>query len=192
MCPAHAPSRLGGCGRRWRSRRNPEGRQHMSGRARQAATAAALLATMALTTSPTAPAAASGPAPAATGAASVVLEWNRYAERSLNRLETAMAQGAVYDAVNAITGTHQAYLTAPAADGRGTPRQPVSGTAPGQWRPTPPNYVIAPTAFIGDVRPFLIPGAESLRTPGPNPLTSQAYATDFEEVRQFGAAGSPA
>ncbi len=56
-----------------------------------------------------------------------VIDWNVYAERALNqaaqergqpqraRLESAMVQGAVYDAVNAISRTHQPYLFAPSA-----------------------------------------------------------------------------
>ncbi len=197
-----------------------------------------------------------------------VLDWYRYASQALNqaaqlrgqpqraRLETAMVQGAVYDAVNAIAGTNQPYLVAPAAqpwysqdasaasaayrvlvallpdwqsalealyeqslaaipngaaksggirvggeaaaamlaaradDGRDGPRQPVIGTEPGVWRPTPPNYAISPTAWIGDVKPFLIPSAEKLRTRGPNPLTSGVYAKEFNEVKAVGAVNS--
>jgi hypothetical protein len=59
--------------------------------------------------------------------ADTVVDWNVYAERVLNqaaqergqpqrvRLESAMVQGAVYDAVNAIAGTHEPYLVAPPA-----------------------------------------------------------------------------
>jgi hypothetical protein len=53
--------------------------------------------------------------------ADVVIDWNRYAETAINQgeqqrqqptaalLDSAMVQGAVYDAVNAITGTNQPY-----------------------------------------------------------------------------------
>ena len=59
--------------------------------------------------------------------ADVVLDWYRYAGQELNqaaqmrnqpqraRLEMAMVQGAVYDAVNAIARTNQPYLVAPRA-----------------------------------------------------------------------------
>jgi hypothetical protein len=201
-------------------------------------------------------------------AADTVIDWNVYAERVINRwaqergqpqrarLETAMVQGAVYDAVNAIARTHQPYLVAPPArrwyskdaaaatvayrtliallpeqrsdleplyeqslaaipdgaakaggvrvgekvaeamlaarenDGRDGPRQPVIGTKPGEWRPTPPAFAIAPTAWIGDVKPFLVPSAEWLRTRGPNRLTSHAYARDFAETKELGSAAS--
>jgi hypothetical protein len=72
---------------------------------------------------------AATPATATPAAASAndVLNWYGYAGRELNqaaqlrgqpqraRLEMAMVQGAVYDAVNAIARTNQPYLTAPAA-----------------------------------------------------------------------------
>jgi hypothetical protein len=83
-----------------------------------------------------------------------------------------------------------AMLTARENDGRDGPRQPVIGTQPGEWRPTPPNYTIAPVAWIGDVKPFLIPSAEGLRTRGPIPLTSGVYAKEFNETKELGAADS--
>jgi hypothetical protein len=225
---------------------------------------AAAAALAALTAAP----AAAPAAPPAAAAAGAVLDWNRYAERAVNQaaqernqpqrafLEMAMVQGAVYDAVNAITRANQPYLVAPRAhrwysadaaaataayrvliallpdrqpalappyaqslaqipdgaaktggirvgeeaaaamlaarqnDGRDGPRQPVIGAEPGQWRPTPPAFAISPIAWIGDVTPFLIPSAQQLRTRGPNPLTSPAYARDFAETKQLGAADS--
>lgn len=197
-----------------------------------------------------------------------VITWNVYAEQALNqaaqqrgqpnraRLEMAMVQGAVYDAVNAIAQTHGPYLGAPPAhrwyskdaaaataayrmvlgllpdqhtaleplyeqtlavipdgaakaggitvgeraaaamiaarehDGRDGPRQPVIGTQPGEWRPTPPSYAIDPSAWVGDVKLFLIPSAEWLRTKGPNRLSSRAYARDLAEVKDWGAVSS--
>ena len=37
------------------------------------------------------------------------------------------------------------------------------------------------------MRPFLVPNVEMLRTNGPNALTSDAYAKDFNEVKQLGS-----
>ena len=37
------------------------------------------------------------------------------------------------------------------------------------------------------MRPFLVPNAEMLRTDGPNPLTSDAYVHDFNEVKEMGS-----
>jgi hypothetical protein len=200
--------------------------------------------------------------------ANTVLDWYQYAGQDINhaaqyrgqpqraRLEMAMVQGAVYDAVNAIARTNEPYLVAPRAqpwysqnaaaataayrvmsallphrqpvyeplyqqslaaipdgaaktggiqvgekaaeamiaarenDGRDGPRQPVIGTEPGEWRPTPPNYTIVPVAWIGDVKPFLIPSAEGLRSRGPNRLESGVYAKEFNETKKLGAANS--
>jgi hypothetical protein len=233
-----------------RIRFGPKERAIMQNRVSWAvAVAATLAATVAVTGPLAAPAAAS---------TNVVLDWNQYATQRLNGLEIAMVQGAVYDAVNAITRTNQPYLLAPQAqpwyskdaaaataayqtmiallpgqqpaleplyeqslaaipdgaaetggtrvgkeaaeamlaarqnDGRNGPRQPEISTKPGLWRPTPPNFTVAPTAWIGDVKPLLIPSAERLRTRGPSPLTSSAYAKDFAEVKRLGAANSTA
>jgi hypothetical protein len=83
-----------------------------------------------------------------------------------------------------------AMLAAREDDGRDGPRQPVFGTEPGVWRPTPPAFAVSPTAWIGDVEPFLIPSAERLRTRGPNRLTSGIYAKEFNETKELGAADS--
>jgi hypothetical protein len=173
-------------------------------------------------------------------------------------LSLAMVQGAVYDAVNAIDGTHQPYLIAPAAeqwyskdaavaaaafhvlvrlfptqesgllthynaslatipdgpaksggigvgeataaamlaaranDGRFSPFTVVEGTDPGEWRLAPPQGpagIVArdPAPWVGNVRPFLVPNIEMLRTDGPNALTSAAYADDYNEVKELGS-----
>ena len=37
------------------------------------------------------------------------------------------------------------------------------------------------------MRPFLVPSVDMLRVAGPNPLTSRAYARDFNEIKSVGA-----
>jgi len=81
----------------------------------------------------------------------------------------------------------EAMLAAREDDGRFGPAPPVPPPAPGVWRPTPPSYASDPAPWIGNVRPFLVPSAEMLRTDGPNPLTSNAYARDFDEVKRMGS-----
>ena len=44
-----------------------------------------------------------------------------------------------------------------------------------------------PLARAGNVRPFLLPNAEMLRTRGPNRLSSRAYARDYDEVKSLGS-----
>jgi hypothetical protein len=184
-------------------------------------------------------------------ATAAILSTNPTAHASV--LSTAMVQGAVYDAVNAIAGGYRAYLPTPAADprysqdaaaataafrvvadlvplqlgtlqtqyaaslaaipdgpaktggiavgraaatamlaarandGRNGPFTFVFGTTPGAWRTSPPLFLLDPTPWVGNVKPFLVPSAEMLRTNGPNALTSRAYARDFNEVKSLGS-----
>jgi hypothetical protein len=83
-----------------------------------------------------------------------------------------------------------AMLSARANDGRFGPFTPVIGTMPGAWRPTPPFFAMDPAPWVGNVRPFLVPDVELLRTDPPNPLTSRAYARDFNEIKSVGALAS--
>jgi hypothetical protein len=239
-------------------------------RRRAVAIAAALVAAAGLITAATAatPTAAPQATAAPQTAGNVVLDWFGYAGRELNqaavgrnqppraRLEQAMVQGAVYDAVNAITRDYQPYISAPPAkrwysqaaaaataayrvlvallpyrqaairplydksladipagaaknggigvgveaanamlaarqnDGRDGPRNPVLSATVGQWRPTPPKFAVTDTAWIADVRPFLITDPRQLRTGGPNALESAAYAGEFNETKAYGAADS--
>src|SRR5437773_409707 len=85
--------------------------------------------------------------------------------------------------------TASAMLTARMNDGRfgPTPTPYPSPAPPGIWRPTPPNFLSDPAAWVGNVRPFIVPSAEMLRTDGPNALTSAEYAEDFNEVKELGS-----
>lgn len=64
------------------------------------------------------------------------------------------------------------------------------GDDPGEWRPTPPGFVVDPGAWAANVRPFLMDYSAQFRSDGPNALTSSAYAEDFNEVREVGALNS--
>jgi hypothetical protein len=86
----------------------------------------------------------------------------------------------------------RAMLTARADDGRFGSFRFVEGFDPGQWRLTPPQGptgIVArdPAPWVGFVKPFLVPNVEMLRSDGPNPLTSAAYAQDFNEVKELGS-----
>ena len=80
-----------------------------------------------------------------------------------------------------------ALLAARANDGRGGAFDFVLGTTPGAWRTSPPFFGLDPTPWVANVTPFLLPNAEMLRSEGPNPLTSKAYADDFNEVKSLGS-----
>jgi hypothetical protein len=43
---------------------------------------------------------------------------------------------------------------------------------------------------VGNLKPFLIKSPSQFRSEGPNPLTSAAYAEDFNEVKELGALNS--
>jgi PAP2 superfamily len=81
----------------------------------------------------------------------------------------------------------EAMLAAREHDGRGGASPDLLPVGPGVWRPTPPNFAPDPAAWIGNVDPFIVPSAEMLRTDGPNPLSSAAYAEDFNEVKAVGS-----
>jgi PAP2 superfamily len=85
-----------------------------------------------------------------------------------------------------------AMLAARANDGRNGPFTFPIGSEPGAWRPTPPTLALDPAPWVGNVRPFLVPSAEMIRSDPPNPLTSTAYAQDFNEVKQLGSLTSTA
>jgi hypothetical protein len=103
----------------------------------------------------------------------------------------AVPAGTAKDAGLAIGhATAAAMITARANDGRFGPSIAVPGTMPGEWRPTPPLFVIDPASWVGNVRPFLLPRGDMFRSDGPNALTSGAYAEDFNEVKSLGSATS--
>jgi hypothetical protein len=86
----------------------------------------------------------------------------------------------------------RAMLVARTGDGRGGPFTVVQGTDPGEWRLAPPQGptgIVArdPAPWVGNVRPFLVPNVEMLRTDGPNALTSDAYTADFNEIKELGS-----
>ncbi|ABW14600.1 phosphoesterase PA-phosphatase related [Parafrankia sp. EAN1pec] len=85
--------------------------------------------------------------------------------------------------------TAAAMISARQNDGAfGNPTWPV-GTQPGQWRPTPPTFA-SDTAWVANLRPFLIPSASMFRSAGPPALTSERYARDLNEVKTIGAVNS--
>ncbi len=84
-----------------------------------------------------------------------------------------------------------AMLAARENDGRGGSFTFVFGSAPGEWRlpPQGPTGIVAldPAPWVANVRPFVVPNVEMLRTDPPNALTSAEYAEDFTEVKEIGS-----
>ena len=83
--------------------------------------------------------------------------------------------------------TARAMLIDRQNDGRFGPPPTLYPPTPGIWRPTPPNFANDPAPWVGNVRPFLLPNVEMLRTDGPNELTSAEYAEDFNEIKEVGS-----
>src|SRR6266550_4049124 len=86
-----------------------------------------------------------------------------------------------------------AMLAARQNDGRFGPSPWVPNPNPGHWQPlrnpdgTP---ILDPTPWVGGVLPFLMHSSSQFRTDGPNALTSDAYAEDFNEVKALGSLNS--
>jgi hypothetical protein len=61
---------------------------------------------------------------------------------------------------------------------------------PGLWQPTPPANSFATFTFYSQVRPFAMFTATQFLPPAPPTLTSERYATDFNEVKLLGSVDS--
>jgi hypothetical protein len=87
-----------------------------------------------------------------------------------------------------------AMITARQNDGRFGPSPWVANYNVGHWQPLLVNGQpqLDPTAWVANVRPFLIQSPSQFRTDGPNALISTAYAEDFNEVKALGLVNSTA
>ena len=86
-----------------------------------------------------------------------------------------------------------AMIAAREGDGRFGPSPWVPNYEPGHWQPLrnpDGTLMLDPTAWVANVRPFLIQSPSQFRTDGPNALTSTAYAQDFNEVKALGSMNS--
>jgi hypothetical protein len=89
------------------------------------------------------------------------------------------------------TAAAQAMIDSRQGDGRFGPSQFVPNANPGYWDPVAPNGTTAqdPTPWAGGVEPFLMQSSSQFRSPGPNALTSVAYAADVNEIKAVGGDG---
>jgi hypothetical protein len=65
----------------------------------------------------------------------------------------------------------------------------LGGTEPGEWRPTP-GVTQGVNTFMAKTQPFALLRPSQFRPPPQYPLTSTAYARDYEEVKVLGSVGS--
>ena len=77
-------------------------------------------------------------------------------------------------------------LIARATDGANAFVNYTPGSAPGDWRPTPPAFAAAQTPQWPDVTPFALKSGSQFRPPPPPALTSAAYTAAFNETKDFG------
>ena len=70
-----------------------------------------------------------------------------------------------------------------------TPAPPpfLGGTAVGEWRPTPPGFLPGAGPQFATMTPWVITAPWQFRPAGPAALTSDQYATDFNEVKAIGS-----
>ncbi|MET4638842.1 vanadium-dependent haloperoxidase [Mycetocola sp. 2940] len=59
--------------------------------------------------------------------------------------------------------------------------------SPGIWRPTPDAFAKFAVPWLGFVRPFALASAQEFDLPEPPLLDSEAYAKDFNEVKDYGS-----
>ncbi|GGL93284.1 vanadium-dependent haloperoxidase [Nakamurella endophytica] len=81
----------------------------------------------------------------------------------------------------------EATIASREGDGRNAERVLTVTPGPGVWRPTPPALAPMLVPWLGFVRPLVLRSPTQIRLPGPDRLTSRAYARDFAEVKAYGA-----
>jgi hypothetical protein len=63
----------------------------------------------------------------------------------------------------------------------------TGGTAPGEWRPTPPAFAPGAFQFLTTTAPFVLNRTSQFRPPRQPPLSSVEYARQYNEVKTLGA-----
>jgi hypothetical protein len=81
-------------------------------------------------------------------------------------------------------------LSSRATDGANASVSYTPGSAPGDWRPTPPAFAPAQTPQWPAVKPFALKSGSQFRPPPPPALTSPEYTAAFNEVKDFGRVDS--
>jgi hypothetical protein len=106
-------------------------------------------------------------------------------------LATVPSQSARDEGVQVGQQVGQGILAWRANDGSSAIVPYVPGTAPGQWRPTPPTYQAAWGPEWGQVNTFAITKpASDFVAPPPPALSSPAYAKAFNQAKSVGALNS--
>ena len=114
---------------------------------------------------------------------------------SLAAISTAAAEGNSQSIVHGIEwGQHVAdeIWAWRSTDGfTPAPAPFLGGSAPGQWRPTPPAFASGAVPQFAYMTPWAIASNSQFRPAGPPALGSDQYLEDFNEVKLMGSASSP-
>jgi hypothetical protein len=143
---------------------------------------------------PAAPATVASPVAAAAGAAYAVAQhlypgdtaltiWNSTLNESLATVTDLAARQQGFEFGKSVG---EAMLMQRAADGAAAGSSYQSGSAPGAWRPTYPNFQAALLPQWPEVSPFVVQSVAAFRPAPPPPLTSPAYAEAVDEVMRLG------
>ena len=109
-----------------------------------------------------------------------------------NTLLTIPDGEAKQEGIGAGEAAAAAMLASRQGDGFMAPFIPEIGDEAGDWRPIgwPSAPVYDPDGWVGNLKPFLIESQSQFRSGGPNPLTSDEYTKEFNEVKELGALNS--
>jgi hypothetical protein len=125
-------------------------------------------------------------------AAGLTSTYTDYLNNTLSAIPAAAKQAGV--AVGAAAAAD--LIASRWGDGRDAPISTPYGVAPqpvGTWVFAPaPSAQSAQTPWVAFMKPFLLDSVSQFRAPTPPALTSTEYATDFNEVKAMGSAGSTA
>ncbi|MEK6441838.1 vanadium-dependent haloperoxidase [Pseudonocardia sp. T1-2H] len=91
------------------------------------------------------------------------------------------------DGVGVGAAAARQMVTLRSSDGSSAAAAPfVAGTAPGDYRQTPPKFPAPMYTGWGSVTPFLLDNANQFSPAAPPPVSSAAYATALNEVKDLG------
>lgn len=83
------------------------------------------------------------------------------------------------------------FMTLRDGDGRDASVPFWQNSNPGAWQPTPPDYSRLPmTPWMAYMRPFMMESPSQFRAEGPPSMTSEQWARDYNETKNYGALNS--
>jgi hypothetical protein len=103
------------------------------------------------------------------------------------KLASLPAGTSTYHGVEVGAAAAHAILTQRAGDGSATTPAPFkAGTAPGDYRPTPPKFPAPMYTRWGSVSPFVLDNTAEYLPPAPPPVSSTGYTSVLAEAKSIG------